>query len=396
MTPLRPGVHPFLLGLLRNHPVPPLPVRDDALSWRQILCDTLRHSLTVLVHQWFKQQGRSDVAPHEFWNELQAAHRRQIARTLWLTQELVSILEMLEHRALCCAPIRGLTLGLQLYGDVASRPSGDVDLLVPRESLLAVADALKALGYQELDRRPGFARAYSYTLEFIKHQHDWITVEPHWTLAYPPFTDRLDMPGIWSRTTETRVLGLPARTLDSSDLLLHLCLHLIHAGTQPPLLWYYDIDRLIRLSKDLDWARLVQQSVGSGQAALVGRALRDVEALFDTPIPHSIFPELATRASMDRLPSCRLALLIERGASIDGIESFAYALTLAGFRRKLHYIGSLLFPSVQFMRLHYGLGSSRSIAWWYARRFGFLFVEGAKAMRVLLMRHSPSHTTSFL
>jgi hypothetical protein len=306
------------------------------------------------------------------------------ARNTLYGRELVVILERLAAKRIRCVPLRGLALSEELYGDANVRPSGDIDLLVPRSDLSAVADVLEGLGYEELDRRPGFARAYSYTLEFVKDRYGWITVEPHWSLAYPPFADRLDMESVWQRASRTEFQGVPCWRLNVVDLLLHLCLHLVHGGTRTPLLWQVDLDRLLRSRSDLDWDLFLRQAIASNQGAIVARALRTVQGTFDTRIPGSILMALESSIGRDRRSGHRLASFIEHGSSVDGVETFALALSLRDLRRTLHYAWCVLLPSRRFMRIHYGLDSSSSVVCWYARRLGFLLRESLKAVRVLL------------
>src|SRR5919108_84739 len=49
-----------------------------------------------------------------------------------------------------------------------ARPMGDFDLMVRKKDLRDVAATMRALGFREMDRRPGFAATYSNTLKFIK------------------------------------------------------------------------------------------------------------------------------------------------------------------------------------------------------------------------------------
>src|SRR5574337_904267 len=121
-----------------------------------------------------------------------------------------------------------------------------------------VTAILKGLEFGELDHRFGFAQTFSYTLEFFKDQRGRVIVEPHWSIAYPPFVDRVEMDAVWKRCVWGRVVGVDTWLLGRADLLLHLCLHAIHQGKSAPLLWFYEIDRLLRHELTvLDWRQVV-------------------------------------------------------------------------------------------------------------------------------------------
>ena len=52
-----------------------------------------------------------------------------------------------------------------------------------------------------------------------------------------------------------RVLGTETWLLGREDLILHLCLHIIHSGRTAPLLWFVELDGLLREAA-IDWAAL--------------------------------------------------------------------------------------------------------------------------------------------
>src|SRR5439155_1490518 len=82
---------------------------------------------------------------------------------------------------IACAPLRGAALAERLYDHASARPAGDIDLLVRKTDLDAVEATLAALGFSAIDRRPGFAREFSYTLELARDAHGGVVVEPPWT-----------------------------------------------------------------------------------------------------------------------------------------------------------------------------------------------------------------------
>jgi hypothetical protein len=377
-------IHPLVTAILRGEaPEARLPSHADTPQWESIRRDAVKHGLVFILYRWLKQSRQEHRLPEMTRAELQTEVCRQAVLNLMYAKELSHILGIFRDHTIRCVPLRGLMLGELLYGDMTQRPSGDIDLLVSKSSVSAVTAALTELGYEELDRRPGFARAYSYTLEFVKHQHGWITVEPHMTLAYPPFVERLDMEAVWRRAMRTKFLGAQCWHLDHTDLLLHLCLHLVHGGARTPLLWYADLDRLVRSQLQLDWSSLIHQAISTGQAALVAHALRAVQSTLQTPIPSSVIHDL------DRCTGsyhCGFSALIASNFSMEGAESFALAFNLTGFRRIALYVWSMLFPSRRFMQLHHGLDSSSAIAPWYAHRLYLLVRESLKAVGIMLFQ----------
>jgi hypothetical protein len=244
------------------------------------------------------------------------------------------------------------------------------------------------LGYREVNRRPGFAQAFGNTFELYKARHGWVIVEPHWSIAYPPFADRVDMDQVWKRCVRGRVVGVDTWLLGRADLLVHLCLHLIHHSDKAPLLWFYELDRLLRQEKTaLYWPQVMLLARETGLALFLAEVLGKVKGLFDSPIPDDALSGLNAQLTPApaRAVESRLVRLLAGGSRVDGGESFAMLFTIKGMRAKLRYAFALLFPSPEFMRLHYGLSSRKQLALCYLTRVVHLCREGLKGVGGLLV-----------
>lgn len=378
------SVHPFLMYLLR-HPEQEdrmRPVLNDE-EWGRILSDADGHGLTSILYQRLKQVDQAHRPPASQWLELRNSAHRTAVMNLSFLHEFTTILHACQARGLDCIPLRGLAVAEQFNGDLTARPMHDLDFLVHRKALSLMTETLTALGYQEIDRRPGFARTFSYTLEFIKTGNGWPLVEPHWTIAYPPFADRVDMDAVWARAVPGRVVGVDTLLLSRSDLLLHLCFHLIHKGEQAPLLWWYELDLVIRQEPDtLDWTQVLHMARQTGQGELLAWLLDEVRALFDSPIPAPIIARLkAPSESVSRnFLHRRLPPLLRGDSDVDGRESLAHLLTMKGFRAKWRYAYGILFPSSEFMRVHYGLSGRHWLGFRYTARLLRFLWEGGKGL----------------
>jgi hypothetical protein len=303
------------------------------------------------------------------------------AHNMLLASELKSILRTFEASQVPCAPLRGPALAERLYRDITARPMGDLDLLVRKEDLPGVTTILRDLGFRAVDYRTGFAQAFSYTLGFFKERHGWIVVEPHWTITYPPFVDRVDMERVWQRCVRGRVVGVETWVLAQEDLLLHLCLHLTHQDKTVPLLWFYELDRLLRQEQEgFDWSRFLSCAREASLEFLLLQVLACAKTLLTTPIPDQVIEQLALeppRSGEGRLLRC-LGV-----SNAYGRENLAVLLTLGELRTKLRYALALLFPSPEFMLIQNGLTRRRQLALAYVRRFCRLSWESLKGLLAL-------------
>lgn len=388
-----PSVHPLLLALQPYRDSGCMPGPGDVAAWDRIVTEASAHGLSRLLHRWIGGQPPGAV-PLVVVERVKEALLEQTARTLLLEHELREILHRSAQAEIRCVPLRGLALAEQLYGDVAARPMGDLDLLVPSDSLPRMAELLEALDFREVEHRPGFARQFSYTLSFMKDRHGWIIVEPHWTIAYPPFADSVDMEAVWNRCVRRQVLGIETWALGREDLLLHLSFHYLHYGDNAPLLWLYELDRLIRQDHTApNWAQVVRLVAQMEQDMLLAEVLRRLTDTFNTPVPDDVFSQLAMSATRVANRSTAGALSGRIVRALAGMshsaarEQFALLFALKGTRLKYSYVCALLFPSPAFMLVRYGLTTRRQLAFSYLTRVAHIAWEGVKGLVGLFLPH---------
>lgn len=380
----RPGhsgfpVHSFLLDVLQDED------RDSApgADWPLVISQARSHALIPLLYAWLNRAEERAAAAGPWLHEVRRECFGIAARNAVLAQTLRTLLLQLQQAGVPCVPLRGVALAERLHGPATPRPMGDIDLLVRRADLGRVREILVAAGYREVDRRRGFAEAYSYTLEFYSEGVAAVVVEPHWTIAYPPASGRVDMDGVWARCTPGTVLGVDCLSLAAEDLLLHLVLHAAHAGSPAPLLWFYEIGRLVRLERDtLAWPGFASSARQAGVERPVRDVLLRVRDVLGAPVPESVLTDLAARSGTGGLAQ----QVAETTA--DGRESLALFFGLPGWRAKLRYALAVLFPSREFMKIHYGLRSGSRLPIAYLRRASRFTLEVGKAFLSLTLRRA--------
>jgi hypothetical protein len=249
--------------------------------------------------------------------------------------------------------------------------------LVRQSELRRVSETLAGLGFDEYTHRPGFAATYSYTLVHIRDRPGRLAVESHWTLAYPPAHRRLDMDAVWKRCVPTSDGSFGRLRLAPDDLLLHLCLHLVHRWADAPDLWLFDLDTLLRRETPLlDCNRFLSTVDALGAGGVVSRVLTRLHDRCGTPLAATLVAQLGETPHGD-------GRLMENLASH---EEFAQWLALTSVRDRVRYAMGLLCPTPAFMRARYGVGTQAGVAWAYGRRLMALASEAVRAAASVL-RH---------
>ncbi len=374
-------LHPVLRSLMQASGVDSLHslFATGSPDWGLLEHQAATHRMSGLLYEFLRRPGTADRVSPEVLQRLKQEVNNTAGRNLVLWQELVPVLKACATQRLRCVPLRGVAVASWLHPDPILRPMDDLDVLVPREDLPAFLRLLNALGYEQVDHRADFAEAFYYSLELVTPRG--VLVEPHWTVAYPPFCRHFDMAPIWDRASQHVCLDVDAWTLDHTDLVLHLCLHLAHKRTMAPFLWWAELDHGARQAA-VDWDRLGRQASDSGQGPLVADVLRTLRHICATPLPKSALDSRqgAPRSVTDRVLT---------DSTLIGREQFATLLSLPGFRLKARYALGLLLPSPSFMRQRYGISRPAALCLYYPIRVAHLLWEGLKGIGVLAGLSAP-------
>jgi len=186
------------------------------------------------------------------------------------------------------------------------RSIGDLDIMVRRESLDAVQEALLAAGWEWVKEDAYddlYYRRWMHELPPLIHKERDRMIDVHHTIL--PLTAR-PTPDAASMIEESVLLDNGLRILSPLDMVLHAVAHLFADGDLAGgLRNLWDIDRMIRrFAEDPSfWERLPERARRHQLVQGTGRALRLAAKLYGTPVD----PRLAGKAAVsDRLFERRL------------------------------------------------------------------------------------------
>ncbi len=211
------------------------------------------------------------------------------------------------------------------------RSIGDLDILVPRDRLDAVEAALLDAGWEWVKPDPyddAYYRQWMHELPPLIHRERDRMIDVHHTIL--PLTARVTPDA--AALLATRVEIAPGLfTLSPNDMLVHAAAHLFADGDLaggPRNLW--DIDRLLREFSAADpafWASLGERAGRHQLLDAVGRAVRQANRLYGTPVPES------WRTARAADPLYRRRLLVRDGWGRQG-----RAFTRLGFYVRSHWL----------------------------------------------------------
>jgi hypothetical protein len=352
----------------------------------------------------FKRLKQSDAwacVPADVWERVRRAYIASAVKNMLLYRELRTVLRCLRDSGIPVIVLKGAFLAEAVYGDVALRPMGDVDLMVPRAELPRAHAVLLDMGrghplFEDIE---SCCKRRAHLPPVVIRD---LTVEIHWTIASPTGPVRTDTAGLWHRARPATIAGVEVLALSPEDLLLHLCLHVccqhrLDAGLRS----LYDIAETIhRFRNSLDWARVAERAREWGAARYVGLTLRLAGSMLGTAVPADVFERLVPGGIDQRiLEAARESVLAQ-----TGYGQWAPFFDLVGAKSlsdKAKLSWERVFLSRDEMAATYPASrDSRHLYFYYTLRLGHVIrsfgVHALRRSRLMMRSHGLDRKTSLV
>jgi hypothetical protein len=269
------------------------PIDQLQVNWPHVAEMARRHKVQPLLF-WNLSHTPIDSVPPSVFDSLQSNFLQNVKENLRLAADLNALLDVLNERKILAVPFKGVTLAASIYGNLALRAAGDIDILIHRSDVPAVSSALKSLGYvpdsprTESDEAMMQHSIFNYHLGFT-HPQSGITVEPHWNVMPPYYSADVEnyVEHCLARLTEQDLCGFTRPALSDEDLLLILSIH-ANRHLWDRLSWLVDIAELTRARPNLDWSIALANAEAIGQKRLTLLGLLLASELAGASVPTEI------------------------------------------------------------------------------------------------------------
>lgn len=298
MPPLAPEVR-LLLCAARLSLAGEVRAEFDALlrsplDWTFLLELASAHGLVPLLYQHAEDAGAGAV-PANVLTALWAAQEVTSRRNQAMSRELLRVVDLLEHYRIACIPYKGPMLAQQLYGDVAMRQFGDLDILVRCKDVPRARQLLAQAGYAPAhaltrDAEAALLRSPSHYHTMLLHEGTGVAVELHWRTDPARAVETL-CPDLWTRPERTAFRGARMRAFRRDELLLILALH----GSKhhwSSLGWLVDVAELVRQGEP-GWDWLWQAAARLRARRRLALGLHLAHALLGCPLPDDTLRRIA-------------------------------------------------------------------------------------------------------
>lgn len=317
---------------------------NSQIRWNALLSLADRHLVQPLVAQALLSVG--DQVPAHALTDLKQSYQANLHKTLLLSREFVRIVESLSRAGIEFLPYKGITLAETIYGDIALRQSGDIDLLIHADDLKRVQDAVAALGYtphvtlSENEEEAYLRSGYECAFDGPAGRN---LLEVHWATQPRFYAVDLDMEGLFRRAQNLSIAGAEVKSLAMKDLFLVLALHAAkHVWGN--LIWLCDLARISSLAT-LNWKWIGEQAQRLGIVRILHVTLRLAQVLLGSPIPAFATLHLPEDREAVQLAE-EIGVYIANETSFD-VESLAYFRLMLRLRERqadrTRFIGRLAF-----------------------------------------------------
>lgn len=252
----------------------------------------LYHSLEGILSKY------REVIPEPVREEMTSAYRGRLQSQLKTGTELLLINQNFQKKGIKFLNLKGLALSQELYGNISSRLTQDIDLLIHPENTEPSLQILQDLGYSPISSEkqvdPGRFRQVKKNYTLI-HPQKRVVCELHWDLFSNP---RLvpDSGIWWEDPSEVVIEGQCLPVMNRENQILYLCLHgMYHEYFR--LFWLRDISQWVQ-EMDSDWDRIYERAKAGGLERPLRVSLHLASLLFGSRDP---FTELKDTLSLKRM-----------------------------------------------------------------------------------------------
>src|ERR1700735_1210442 len=192
-----------------------------------ILNEAEENSITALVGRQLNALG-PDALPASAAERLKNACRANTIRCLFLSAELIKILDLFRSHGIPSIPYKGPVLAVQAYGDLTLREFEDLDVILRQSDFPKAHEVMLGLGY-----RPKFdwilsrdAAASTVPGEYnYRDEKRRLMVELHTELTLRHFPKAPDLDEFSQRLVSVKLNDQEVRTFPVEDGLPILCIH---------------------------------------------------------------------------------------------------------------------------------------------------------------------------
>ncbi|CAM2007595.1 nucleotidyltransferase domain-containing protein [Acanthopleuribacter pedis] len=292
-----------------KHPPDPAQLRDTAAAvsdWDFVVAAAVEHRLAPLLFHWLTRET-PDLLPGTARVALENHGRERALHMMRLVGYLKQVITSLQQAGIDAMVLKGPMLGQRAFGNMALRPSNDLDIMVRAEDRdRAHRHLQQALGFDidahQLDRFSPRQRRHflAYSHELCLAHSQWnLVLDLHWRTSRFELSQFARFEPLFARAERVPFAGLTVPYFRGDDLFVYLATHGSRHGWLR-LFWLNDLVALTRGGHVADWEQVLAAADEHRQRRSVLMGMYLCALLFELVLPEPIERALAAEPKLKR------------------------------------------------------------------------------------------------
>lgn len=290
----RPEIE-LLLCCARTHIDPTTEERLEVLlqqdiDWTYLIQTSARHGVMPLLYRSLNATC-PELVPKPILSQLRNFFHTNAQHNLLLTQELLRLLNLFQEHEIPAIPFKGPVLAASVYGNLARRQFGDLDILVHERDYQQAKELLLSQGYRMLYDSEHEANCLQAQLWHTEQQ---LSVDLHYGI--PPKQLQLEQEALWECLASLSLAGTTIQVFSPEAHLLVLCVD----GYKE---YWHKLSRICDLAamignQELDWERLRELARKLKLERILSLGLLLTSELLEAPLPEKIWSRVEANSAI--------------------------------------------------------------------------------------------------
>ncbi len=347
---------------INKQPLSPTCLFMEKKEWEEFLKAVKLYNIQGFCYSYLNRYKK--MAPPYVLTELGKFAHATGFHNMKINSELKRLLQTFQKIGIEVILLKGVALLQQVYPNPIQRRMRDIDFLIRKTDLPKVEAELSKMGYKA-DEKDGinskWYRKYSIKINYYKSGKTDYKIDVHWGFERYNNPFPISYEEIWGRSQKIEQNGTTFRLLSAEDMLLHLSMHMVfqHCLRLDTRAWL-DIIHIIRLKPD--WDKVILLAGQYKLESIVYVALHIANKLANVEIPQRVLKKLrrSFRHSLVKKLDNRIT-----GFNIQAprLETWWRLKLIKGWRARIIYLGSILYPSRDELSILENFNSNSLIAY---------------------------------
>jgi len=262
---------------------------EGELDWNYLRDKATQHGMMPLLYRHLNLACPQSV-PAEILNSMKEEFIANSQTCLHLFGELRKLLRLLDQNGITAVTFKGPILSAAVYGSIALRQAGDLDILIEPSAFTRAKEVLTSAGYRLYPplTKSQLASQLRSHCEIEFWSNGLSVIDLHWGLSPKSFHFALDSQLVIERSKPISIQGTSLLTFSNEDTILYLCYH----GSKhywSRLEWISSLAEFIRANPGIDWSIVIARANESRGRHMLTLGLILARELGDVDVPDSVF-----------------------------------------------------------------------------------------------------------